>query len=291
MPKLPNITSWLNVAVQKATGGRYEHALAQENGNHNSVILPQLKQLILNAHEDARKRLRKLATGSLDPMGNTATKDPAQGYPEKLHIQTLKGYFGEVMAGVVAENFDPFGMKDWIVAAYLFRFHLVEFQQLSLIDQTGEAAKMRPGRTGDDCLAFRRDAKGNIVMTLFCEAKCTADHDAGLINDAHEKSSLTNLIPVDILQIIEVLEDSTDSGAPQWIEALRKLYLKGAGSPYERVDQVTYICGRKPAAKGQTSWIPTGKPHSKYTGSRRLHVAEIHLNQVEDLVKKAYGVS
>ncbi len=290
MSKFPGITSWLNVLVQKSTGGRYEHALAQENGHNRSSIVPQLKILISDAHEDARRRLRKLATGSLDPLNEPNAKDPAKGYPERLHIQTLKGYFGETIAGAVAENLHPFGMKDWTVPAYLFRFHLVEFQQLNMMDQTGDAAHKRPGRTGDDCLAFRRDASGTIVATLFCEAKCTADHDANMINDAHEKSSLSNLLPVDILQIIEVLEDSTDATAASWIEALRRLYLKGPGSAYERVDQVTYICGRKPVLKGLKSWIPSGKPHSKYTGARRLHVAEIHLSQVEDLIKKVYGV-
>jgi hypothetical protein len=290
MSRFPGITSWLKVVVQKATGGRYEHVLAQENGHLRSSILPQLKVLISDAHDDARRRLRKLSTGSLDPLLEPNVKDPAAGYPERLHIQTLKGYFGEIVAGVVAEDLHPFGMKDWTVPAFLFRFHLVEFQHLSMMDQTGDVAGLRPGRTGDDCLAFRRDASGTIVATLFCEAKCTADHDADMINKAHEKSSLSNLLPVDILQIIEVLEDSADAGAPSWIDALRRLYLKGPSSAYERVDQVTYICGRKPVLKGSTSWIPSGKPHNKYTGARRLHVAEIHLSQVEDLIKKAYGV-
>ncbi len=150
MSRFPGITSWLNVVVQKATGGRYEHALAQENGHNRSSILPQLKVLISDAHEDARRRLRKLASGPLDPLNEPTAKDPAEGYPERLHIQTLKGYFGETIAGAVAENLHPFGMKDWTVPAYLFRFHLVEFQQLDMMDQTGDAAHIRPGRTGDD---------------------------------------------------------------------------------------------------------------------------------------------
>ncbi len=254
--------------------------------------MPQLRVLISNAHEDARLRLRRLASGSLDPLAEPDERDPADGYPQRLHIQTLKGYFGEILAGAAAENLHPFGIKDWEVPAYLFRFHLVEFQQLDMMDQTGADAELRPGRTGDDCLAFSRDADGNIVAVLFCEAKCTADHDAGLIADAHEKSSLPNLLPVDLLQVIDVLEDSADAAAARWVDALRRFYFKGPnpGSDYERFDQITYICGRSPVRPGLKSWISSDKPHVKYTATRRLHVAEIHLSDVEALIKDAYGV-
>jgi hypothetical protein len=290
MAKFPQMTSWLQVAVQGKPGGQYQHALAQENTSLQGTILPSLCSLISEAHEDAKARIRKLAIGSLDPLTAPGAGDPAKGYPERLHIQTLKGYFGEVLAGAVAENLNPFGVKDWVVPVYLFRFHLVEFQQLGLMKQTGVAAGLRPGRTGDDCLAFRRDANGTILATLFCEAKCTADHDSGLINDAHEKSSLGNLIPVDVLQVIEVLLDSTDPAAASWIDALRCLHMTGPVPGYERIDQITYICGRKPVLAGKTSWIPADKPHGKYTGARRLHVAEIQLSQVEELIKNVYGV-
>jgi hypothetical protein len=111
-----------------------------------------------------------------------------------------------------------------------------------------------------------------------------------MIGDAHEKSSLANLLPVDLLQVIEVLKDSADPAAARWVGALRSLYLKGPGSGYERVDQVTYVCGRKPVQQGLKSWISSVKPHAKYTAGRRLHVAEIHLSDVEELIKDVYGV-
>ncbi len=290
MSSFPEIKSWLTVTVQTDAGGRYQHVLGQENGANRSTVLPRLQVLVSSAHEDARNRLRRLANGSLDPLSTPSAKDPADGYPKRLHIQTLKGYFGEILAGAVAENLGPFGIKDWKVPAHLFRYHLVEFQQLAMMNQTGADAELRPGRTGDDCLAFLRNNNGDIVAVLFCEAKCTSGHDSGLIGEAHEKSSLPNLLPVDLLQLIEVLEDSTDSAAAAWVDALRSLNLKGPNpsAPYERLDQVTYVCGQKPVR--EKTWIPSGKPHDKYKGGRRLHVAEIHLSDVEELVKKVYGV-
>ncbi|WP_206208665.1 hypothetical protein, partial [Vogesella mureinivorans] len=96
-----------------------------------------------------RSRLRDLESDSLNPIPSNL--DPAKGYPEILHIQTLKGYFGETFAGIIALNFSPFGETDWEVPAFLFRFHLTEFQQLEFLQQVeDEEANLRPGRTGDD---------------------------------------------------------------------------------------------------------------------------------------------
>jgi hypothetical protein len=159
------------------------------------------------------------------------------------------------------------------------------------MDQTDDDAELRPGRTGDDCLAFRRDANGDVIAALFCEAKCTKGHRTKLIDEAHEKSSQPNLLPVDLLQLIEVLSDAKGKAAARWVKALRKLYYrrKKSGDGYERLDQVTYVCGKRPKTK--KTWIRTNKPHKKYTGGRRLHVAEIHVGDVEDLIEEAYGVA
>lgn len=290
MTRFPEIRTWLTIDVQRASSGKYEHCLAREQGQQSRTgVLPRLRTVVSKAHDDARQRLRRLATGSLDPLGEASGFDAAEGYPERLHIQTLKGYFGEILAGLAAEHLHS-DSGEWEVPAHLFRFHLVEFQQLAMMAQTGAPAALRPGRTGEDCLAFRRNPDGWIIATLFCEAKCTADHDASMINKAHEQSSLSNLIPVDLLQLIAVLEESTDPAAAQWVEGLRRLLLKGPPEGYERRDQVTYVAGRKPAQKGRTSWIPPNKPHQKYTGGRRLHVFELHLDDVEDLINNVYEV-
>lgn len=293
MTKFPEISAWLEIDVQTSTTGRYEHVLGRENRANRDASLTILKSIVSEAHDDARRRLRSLVGDSLDPLGETDCRDPADGYPEKLHMQTLKGYFGEVFAAVVAENLSPFGHSDWEVPAHLFRFHLVEFQQLDLMYQTGDEANLRPGRTGDDCLAFRRNDCGDIVASLFCEAKCTKLHRSKLIDEAHEKSSLPNSLPVDLVQLIEVLSESSVEGAADWVNALRKLYWsrpKPVGG-YERLDQVTYICGKRPKKQAKETWIPTDKPHAKYTAARRLHVAEIQLRDVEELIKQVYGVA
>lgn len=285
MSKLPGIETWLTIDLKTATSGRYEHALITEVDGTRSKMLPCLRTLFSNAHDDARRRLRRLAYGSLDPLAGYPQGDPADGYPERLHPLTLKGYFGEVLAGIIAANTACFGNTDWEVPAYLFRFHIVEFQHLAFIKQTEQDPGVRPGRTGDDCLAFRQK-DDRIVAGMFCEAKCTKDHDTKLIRDAHEKSSLPNLIPVDLLQLVEVLQDSPDPAAARWITLLRRLFFDGAGAHYERIDQITYVCGQQP--KREPCWIGNDKPHDAYSGGCRLHIAEVHLADVEQLISDVY---
>lgn len=282
-----SISNWLSNSISESGDKRYIHRLLKENINKRDIVIHELISIVQTAHEDARYRLRKLSGNSLEPFESSPTIDPSEGYPELLHIQTLKGYFGEIFAGIIAENLAPFGLDDWEVPAFLFRFHLVEFQQLEFINQTGKTAKKRPGRTGDDCLAFRRSSEGKIIGYLACEAKCTSRHEIGMISKAHIQASLPNIKSVDILQIIEILLDSNNQYSCQWINALRLLRQGKVDENYERCDLVSYICGQHPVRNN--TWISPKKSHRKYTAGRRLEAVEIHLHDVENLIKTVYN--
>ena len=190
------------------------------------------------------------------------------------------------MAGVIAENCTPFGYNDWVVPAYLFRFHVVELQHLEYMYETGEEATPRPGRTGDDCLAFRLDNTGSIIGCLACQAKCTLTHRTDLISDAHVESSVSPFKPVDLLRLIEVVEDSDNVNIRRWATSLRVLFFAAAPN-CERCDQVTYVCGQLPVKKA--TWIGRDKPHKEYTAARRLHVAEVHIEGIEQLIRTIYA--
>ena len=174
-------------------------------------------------------------------------------------------------------------MKNWEVPAFLFRFHVVELQHIEALNQIGGEVKRRPGRTGDDFLAFQRTSNGSIVRVLYGEAKCTADHDTGMIADAHEKASTSPI--VDFLRIIEVLQEKHDPLAEQWIDAIRRARANVAR--YERCDLVSYVCGRHPIRADV--WLPTDKPHESYKAQRRLEAVETHLYDVEAIIHDVYS--
>jgi hypothetical protein len=281
------ISKWLSNSVSESEDKRYTHRLLKEDKSQRDIILDELILIIQKAHEDARYRLRKLAGNSLAPFEEFSESDPSSGYPERLNIISLKGYFGEIFSGIIAENFAPFGQDDWEVPAFLFRFHLVEFQHLEFLNQTEEIAKKRPGRTGDDCLAFLRNSEGVIIASLVCEAKCTTNHYTKMIAEAHKKASVSHIKPVDTPQIIEILQDYDDPFSSEWVNSLRVLWLEKVDINYERCDLISYICGEHPVRN--PTWISPDKPHEEYTAKRRLEAVEIHLHEVENLVTTVYS--
>lgn len=226
---------------------------------------------------------------SLYPLSPSAF-DPAEGYPHELPLTTLKGYFGEALAGIVAESFSHFDNDNWYVPAYSFRFHEAAFDYLEKLRQGAKKLKAIPGRTGDDTLAFRMDSSGEVVGALVCEAKCTHKHDSGMIKKAHHQISDRISKPVEIRRMIEILLDYDDPISVTWREALHRLFFHDTVSNYERFDLINYVCGESPKQENRTSWIDSTQPHPDYSGNRRLEAVEIHLNDVNKLINKVYGV-
>lgn len=289
MYKLPNLSDWFTETVFESKNRKYLLRVIKCKSSQLPLEAKDaLKTLVLESHEDAKRHLRDLAGVNLDPLQKIATCDPTEGYPEKLELQTLKGYFGEIIAGIVAVNYSRFGENDWQMPVSFFRFHDLAFDQIERLRQNPGLAKKIPGRTGDDNLAFVRTTDGDIRKGLVCEAKCTASHDSSLVADAHEKVSEVNLLPVSLRKIIEVLSDYDDTESREWVDALRKLWLSG-DKTFERYDLVSYTCGRSPVRASQTSWIDGDQPHPKYTGGRLLEATEIHLTDVEQLISEVYG--
>lgn len=282
------LQSWLEEDYSSSADGRYVHRLLREDKTKRESILAAIRTVYEQAHNDAKRRLRKLLTDTLDPLDERAS-DPVVGYPERLDIVTLQGYFGEVMAGILAEAFAHFGKNDWKVPAFLFRFHTFAFDQLELMKQTGSKPGIIPGRSGEDCIAFLCNEDHRIIASLICEAKCTLDHKSDLIAEAHRQASSTYLKPLGIAQIIEVLEDYCDDASKQWITSLRNLHFQDPIQDYERYDLICYVCGQAPSRKA--SWISVQQPHQKYTGGRKLEAIEVHLDDVKALIHHVYGVT
>jgi hypothetical protein len=274
--------------VTESVNKRYRHHLIKVYANKRRDFIEELTIYVQKAHEDAKPYLRKVTEISLDPLGEPSKHNIADGYPERLHMQTLKGYLGEVFAGLVAEYCSPFGVNSWKVPAFLFRFHDVAFQHLEFIRQTGSQAHPIPGRTGDDCLAFQLDNQGQIVRSLYCEAKCTPTHHTNMVIEAHEKVSTAEI--VDVPQLIRILQDSSDPDAAQWVDALRQLRLRLPVPDDERYDLVSYVCS-PPKRRNNWARLPTDKPHPQYTASRRLEAVEIHLPDVESVIREVYGIT
>jgi len=241
----PELQAWLRAS--ETANENYQHALLKEDAARRADGLTSLATLTAEAHSDARQRLERLIDISLDPVGE---RPPGWlPYPDALHTSVLQGYLGEMLAGLIAENYRPHG-RTWRVPAFLFRGHQAAYQDLERRRQLGGPARPIPGRTGDDALAFEVDDDGAVVAWLWGEAKCTHDHDSGLISSGHEQLSTAIRIPVDLMQLIDILRDSENTDSERWIASLRELLF--SADPPPRYDMFVYVYGRPPQRKA--SW-------------------------------------
>ena len=290
---LPTVRSWLQNLVQKSNDERYYHRRLEEDLNFREAILVELQALMHQAHEDSRQRLRNAfdIPNSLDPLEEEVTPEIdtsiIDNFPRYLDLTTLKGYFGEVFSAIIAENFNSLD-EDWTVPVFPFRYHQMAYHALEKIRQEGGSPPRIIGRFGDDMVAFQRNEQGRITHALVCEAKCSAGHDRSLIADAHKKSSDQKDVPVDCMQIAEILEEheAEDPTACSWRKSIIRLWLEKTPT-YERCDLVSYICGLPPV-RSTTVVIPTEAPHTNYTAGRRLESVEVHLYDVNGLIEDVY---
>lgn len=305
-----SFTDWLTDAlpISDVPDKNYRHRRLDENQELRERILPGLKQVVFDAHEDARRYIRDVEGVSLDSLEIPPGQDPAAGYPgQTVHLNNLMGYLGEILTGIICEEFAPFEEARWEVPAYLFRWHLDEDRHLDQVGQVGKNPnpdkEIRPGRQGDDCLAFIMDGAGNITHALFCESKCWTRHrkknkkkaDGSVIKvseviEAHQKLSDRNLIPLDRRRLIAILRDYSPDEKPKaalWVTALRRLYFEDQrASDYQRFDLVCCVYGT--VQRSGETWIDRDTPNSAYKGGRHLEAIEIYIRDVKDIVRKVY---
>lgn len=273
----------------------YKLRVWRENREALAAIRAELIAYIDEAFDDARWRLRRGFEDALSPFLNEID-DPAANYPALLHRVTLQGYFGETLATLAVEHWGAVGHTDWLVPALLFRFHDQEFQHLELINQRlrdgeaynpDEAAALRPGRTGDDGLAFRVNAENIITDVLTLEAKCLSDNRPAKIQEAHEKLAAGGSRPSGIRELINILADYDTEQAQRCQQSLLQLWQSGYRTVL-RHDGVGYVCGSIPAQPRRVAWLPVNAPHPAYNIFRNLEGMEFQFGDLATVINTLY---
>lgn len=291
-PPLNYLNEWLDITEKSHPGvPSFRHQLiVRKTSALSQAAKDELFEYIDHAHEGARQSLRAPLGTSLHPLHYGKKVDPAFGYPERCHSSALRGFFGEILAGIVAEYYLTDEKTCWEVPVYLFKHHIVAFQQLELMKQIDEWGTQIVGRTGDDGLAFSwNDNDDQITGWLACEAKCTGSHSSTLISDNYKKLSSGAKRPVDLLRIIPALEDYAQDGYQRvWIDAIRQFYFETQRVRHvNRSDLSVYVCAKKPTRK--STWTDRDLPHPDYTGRRNLFCIEIHIPDLEEIINEMYG--
>lgn len=288
--------NWLVHQSIASTHNRYEFRLWREVNANFGGLRDELIAYAQEALDDARARLREGFEDTLSPFSDPAD-DPARNYPAMLNRITLQGYLGETLAGLAVEHFGAFNSMDWHVPAYLFRFHTTEFQHLDLINERlimsedhepDAMEERRPGRTGDDAIAFRIDAEGTITHVLTLEAKCLTASRSTTIKEAHDKLAVGGIRPSGVRELINLLSKYETDEAQTWVKRLLAFNRNGFRTAKRR-DGIAYTVGNRPVKPAtRLSWLPVDKPHEAYTLKRRLTAMEFQLEEIDDLVDILY---
>lgn len=280
------LTAWLPITARRNKKNTYGHLLAVESGSARSAVLPELRAYFEEAHRDAKFRFAKALRPTLSPF-QVPGDGAAPGYPGKLHLTVKKGYFGEVLAGLLAEHVRLHGKNKhkWMIPLFLFRYHTAAFQHLERVAMgSAPADKAVPGRTGDDCLAFIRK-NGRISHVLVCESKCLKRHHKKKLSEAHIKISEPGCCPPSVSELLLALQDYDSTTARSWQRSLLRMR-KAKGNGVKRYNLIVYICA---PPKKRKAWASRVTPHQDYSGTDPLDVAEIHVVNGDALVKAVYS--
>ena len=273
------LQAWLVEQTGGAGNGQYHLRVWREDASRLDAVRVELLAYFQETLDDARRRLRSGFEDELSPFTDPQV-DPAANYPAALAV----------------EHWDVHGRNDWSVPALLFRFHEVEFQHLERINQRIRAGQLhlpdaegerRPGRTGDDAIAFVKDNANNIAHVLTLEAKCITRNRADTLNDAHQKLNAGPSVPDSIRELVELLNHYDTDEARAWQEALVKYRASGGGGA-TRYDAVVYVCGERPRQRGRIGWMSSTTRNTSYTLTRPLVGLEFHVEDVATLVERIY---
>lgn len=289
------LNAWLVYRGFPQASPRYRLRIWREDNEALAALRVELLAYFDETFEDARKRIRTGFDDDLSPFNDPAT-DPAANYPAQLNRVTLQGYLGETLGVLAIEHWGAIGHQDWIVPAMLFRVHDVEFQHLETINErllAGEPfdrdaiRERRPGRTGDDALAFRIDDQGTITDILTIEGKCVRRHSNDTIREAHAKLSAAGQRSTGVRELINLLQDYDTPAAQQWQNALLQVWRNGFRN-VGRHNGVAYACGQVPQLPAtRIAWMSETHPDAAYTVDRNLEAMEFQfpdLNLVVDIL-------
>lgn len=145
----------------------YGHLLLEQIEDSNDELVSRLKAYFESAHLDARGVIHDFVGISLHPDHEKQTEI---NYPSSLHLTTLKGFYGEVMTGLIAEGYDLVGQHDWEIPVFLFRFHDDAKKYLFTLVRDPAQERQTIGRLGTDFIGISING-GEVERLISGEAK------------------------------------------------------------------------------------------------------------------------
>lgn len=303
-PPRDALKDWLE--EYPSTNGRYGHLLLEQKAECDQSLIDALRPYFESAHLDAREYFHSVIGIDLHPDAGDAGYQ-AQ-YPGCLPRTTRRGLFGEVIAGLITENYKFVGGHKWSIPIFLFRYH--SDAEKYLFDLARDPARIRVvfGRFGSDFLGLSLAEDGSVVRFIAGEAKWRKKLQPSVIEELFLGEWTTNSddervrdgkgiwyeinrdtpIPHGVRQLQHLLQECDPVGYSAAILSMDKvLALKGA-VPIPRTDLILIAGNNVPSRKKTTSLIPWEETPPEYTAGNDLQVVEVILDGGEELIDTIY---
>ncbi len=265
--------------------------------------IEELRPYFESAHLDAREVFHRAARIKLHPEAG-ATGAHAT-YRNCLPPKTVRGLFGEVMAGLISEAYPLLGGKSWRVPIFLFRYHGPVERYIFDLVRDPDRVKEVHGRPGNDFIGLELASDGAVSAFIAGEAKWRTDlHPSGMTaimkgdgsgkgagrvykdNGVWNDINTALAVPQGLQQICDLLVIKDRDGYAATILSLDNALLGHTAIP--RTDLVLVGGNRATSRALGTTYLPTAAPPVDYTASRPLQIVELVLKDGETLIDRLY---
>ena len=303
-PPRDALEDWLD--EYPSTNGRYGHLLLEQKNELDRSLIDALRPYFESAHLDARTCFHAQIGIDLHPDAEEGGAH-AQ-YPGCLPPATRRGLFGEVMAGLITENYSFVGNHRWSVPVFLFRYHTDVEKYLFDLARDPSRTRAVFGRFGSDFLGLSIGGDGSVVRLIAGEAKWRQQLRTSVIEellhgewttDSHGERIRSGKgiwyemnrdtpIPHGLRQLQRLLQECDPIGHSAAILSMDKALVLRDAVPIPRTNFVLIVGNDVPSRKQATSLIPWELPPRDYTAEHDLQVVEVVLNDGERLIDEIY---
>ncbi|PKG74833.1 aminotransferase [Shewanella sp. GutCb] len=299
----PNLDEWLEPNPSFING--YGHLLIEQIKANDDELLSRLKAYFESAHLDARQVIHGFMGISLHPDNNE--KHNEVSYPSSLHLTTLKGFFGEVLAGLLAEGYELVGQHEWKVPVFLFRFHDDATKYLYTLVRDPDQKRRTIGRLGTDFIGVSMEG-GEVSRLISGEAKWRKKLSKSVIDsvmlgpkkpgeqDRVEGKGVwaelnKEVNPPNGLRELQIaLKEIDPEGHAEAILSMDKLLSAFDANTVPKTDLVLIVGGPKNNRETGECLIDYDKIPKNYLAGNDLQVVEIVLSDGESLIEDLYAL-
>ncbi len=301
------LAAWLNSYPSEVDN--FGYLRLGERVETDPVIADDLIAYFESAHLDARRCFHKLARISLHPDADDEACD-AQ-YPGSLPLTALKGLFGEVMCGMLAESFEFIGKHKYMIPVFLFRNHEDAGQYIYTLSRDRTRTREVLGRKGDDFIGIVVNQDGKVTRFIAGEAKWRGTWTPSVVNTVMLGEKIINPndntkkihngkgvwyevnrglpVPLGLEQLQAILNEREPEKFASVIASLDRILARRNPDPVERTDLILLAGGSAATRKARHSLIPWNVVPKEYTAGRDLQIVELLFSNGDDLIKAIYA--